>query len=209
MYILLQNNHNRQNYLRRQANATISLWTKKTEETGTLTTLSLSACNIYVRAAHRAQGRTIFGELPVNDQKRKQTKTQVALSLHRRHRRTLMTSNGRQTQNKCTKKKVKRSTATESMCSPFQHPSRAPRERQHSGRGKLLRAWSAAVEHADNEAGTKAAPLHNSDCTHRGCVTVREDRPHFAAAPARVEKEVVNGMQLRRTRTIRLTRRLQ
>lgn len=105
MYILLQNNHNRQKYLQRQANETISPRTKKTEETGTLITLSLSACNIYVRAAHRAQRRTIFGELPVNDQKRKQTKTQVALSLHRRHRRTLMTSNGRQTQNKCTKKK--------------------------------------------------------------------------------------------------------
>lgn len=139
MYILLQNNHNRQKYLRRQANATISPRTKKTEETGTLTTLSLSACNIYVRAAHRAQRRTIFGELPVNDQKRKQTKTQVALSLHRRHRRTLMTSNGRQTQNKCTHKK------SETKHSHGKHVQSLSTSVESTERTTALGLWRAAA----------------------------------------------------------------
>lgn len=174
----------------------------------TLTTQSLTACNIYVRAAHRAQRRTILGNSPwMTRSANKQKHTWLCLCTEdiAGHEWPAMADTHKTNVQKKKKKKAKRSTATESMCSLFQHPSKhreddTARAMTNPCGPEALPSSAPAMKRAQKQH------LHTPDCTHCCRVTVREDQTHFAATLASAEKEVANETQLRSTCSIHLTR---
>lgn len=209
MYILLQNNHHRQNYLQRQANATISPPTKKTEEMGTLTMLSLAACNIYVREVHRAQRRTIFQGTPrewpeahtnkstsgsvfalktsqdIDDQQWQTNTKQMYKKSHIKHsHRKLVQSLSSSVEST---KKTMALGSWESSCGP-----------------EVLLSIVPATNRAQKRRPFTIMTVHTVVAWPCG----KTGHP-FAAAPATTEREVVMYSHLWCTRTIRLTRRLQ